>query len=165
MYRVGSGHDRHRLVAGRKLWIGGVDIPAPVGEEAHSDGDVLLHALTDALLGAIGAGDIGELFPDTDPRWKDTASPVFLAAAAQRVVEKGYRLVNVDATVFLQEIRLSRHKPAISARLRELLGEYWTLDADAVNVKAKTAERCDAVGEGRAIDAQVTVLLVRVARS
>ena len=161
MFRVGLGHDRHRLVEGRKLWLGGIDVPSPVGEEAHSDGDVLLHALTDALLGAIGAGDIGELFPDKDPRWKDHPSAFFAVEAARRVAARGYALVNVDATVFLEKVRLSPHKLEIARRIRQILAEVFPLEEDAVNVKAKTGERCDAVGEGRAIEAHVVVLLAK----
>jgi 2-C-methyl-D-erythritol 2,4-cyclodiphosphate synthase len=159
MLRIGLGFDNHRLVAGRPLWIGGVEIPSPVGEEAHSDGDVLLHALTDAILGAAGAGDIGEHFPDSDPRWKDQPSSLFLHEAARIASGRGFRLVNLDATVFLEEVKLSKHKQAIRGRLRELLAEFWDLDPDAVSVKAKTAERCDAVGTGEAVAAQVVVLL------
>ena len=107
MFRIGSGFDNHRLVPGRPLWLGGVEVESDVGCDAHSDGDVLLHALTDALLGAIGAGDIGELFPDTDPRWKDQASSHFVEEALGRVSEAGFRVVNVDATVFLEAVRLS----------------------------------------------------------
>lgn len=161
MWRVGLGHDTHRLIEGRKLWVGGIEVPAPVGEEAHSDGDVLLHALTDALLGAVGAGDIGEIFPDRDPRWKDHPSSHFLVEAAERVARLGYRLVNIDATVFLEKVKLSPHKQAIARRIREILAPTWSLPEDSVNIKAKTGERCDAVGEGRAIAAQVAVLVER----
>jgi 2-C-methyl-D-erythritol 2,4-cyclodiphosphate synthase len=161
MFRVGLGHDTHRLVAGRKLWIGGLEIPAPVGEEAHSDGDVLLHALADALLGAVGAGDIGEHFPDSDARWRDQASAFFVEEAARLVGERGYAVVNIDATVFLENVRLSRFKRRIAERIRELLAPFGPLGEDAVNIKAKTGERCDAVGEGRAIGAHVAVLVAK----
>lgn len=162
MFRIGLGFDNHRLAAGRDLWIGGVRIEgAPVGEVAHSDGDVLLHAVTDAFLGALGAGDIGEHFPDSDPRWKDCESSRFLDHAARMVAEAGYRPVNIDATVFLEEIKLRPHKQRIAERIREILAPRWSLDATAVNVKAKTMERCDSVGAGDAIAAQAAVLLVR----
>ncbi|MCZ6793758.1 MAG: 2-C-methyl-D-erythritol 2,4-cyclodiphosphate synthase [Planctomycetota bacterium] len=159
MFRVGLGFDNHRLVEGRALWLGGVEVPAPVGELAHSDGDVLLHALTDALLGAVGAGDIGEHFPDSDPRWKDQASSHFVRAAADMVRDRGYDLVNLDATVFLEAVKLAPFKQAIASNLRGLFEGHWALDPSAVNVKAKTLERCDAVGAGEAVAAQVVVLL------
>ena len=165
MYRIGLGFDNHRLVPDRPFWLGGIEIPAPVGCEAHSDGDVLLHALTDALLGAIGGGDIGELIPDTDAQWKDAPSHIFVAEAVRRVAAAGYRLGNVDVTIFLEEIKLKPHKVAIAARLRELLAELGAESAGdggetPVNVKAKTNERCDAIGAGKAVAAQVAVLLV-----
>jgi 2-C-methyl-D-erythritol 2,4-cyclodiphosphate synthase len=159
VFRVGLGYDNHRLVPGRPLLLGGVEVPSPVGEEAHSDGDVLIHAFCDALYGAVGRGDIGEHFPDTDPRWKDHPSSRFLEHAAETVRGAGYRLVNVDATVFLEKVRLSGHKQRIADRLRELLAPYWPLAPGAVNVKAKTKEKCDAVGRGEAIEAQVAVLI------
>ena len=162
MFRIGLGTDTHRLVADRPLWIGGVEIPADVGCLAHSDGDVLLHALTDALLGAIGGGDIGELFPDTDGKWKDQASHLFVEEAAGRVRDAGYRISNVDATVHLEKVKLSPHKGAIASRVREILGSVGRLADDAVNIKAKTAEECDAIGEGRAIGAIVAVLIEKI---
>ncbi len=150
MFRIGFGTDTHRLEPDLPLWIGGIEVPAEVGCVAHSDGDVLLHALTDALLGAIGGGDIGELFPDTDPAWKDQASHVFVEEAARRVAEAGYTIGNIDATVHLQFVKLSPYKLEIAAH---------ELPEDAVNVKAKTAEKCDAIGEGRAIGAHVAILI------
>jgi 2-C-methyl-D-erythritol 2,4-cyclodiphosphate synthase len=159
MFRTGLGFDLHRLVEGRPLWVGGVPVPARVGALAHSDGDVLLHALTDALLGAVGAGDIGEHFPDTDERWRGKSSAHFVTAAAKLAEARGFALVNLDATVFLEAVKLSPHKQAIAAKLVELLAPIWKLPSDAVNVKAKTMERCDAVGRGEAIAAQVAVLL------
>ncbi len=159
MFRVGLGFDNHRLANGRPLWIGGLEIPAPVGELAHSDGDVLLHALTDALLGAVAAGDIGEHFPDSDPRWKDQPSALFLRHAATLVREKGFLLVNVDATILLEKVKLSPYKRVIAEKVRELLRDTWDLDPGAISIKAKTMEGCDAVGAGEAIVAQVVVLL------
>lgn len=161
MYRVGIGFDNHRLERGRALWLGGVEVPSPLGAVAHSDGDVLLHALTDAILGAAGAGDIGEHFPDTDARWKDQRSALFVEAAARLAQERGYEVVNIDAVVFLEHLKLSPHKNAIAVKVREILAPFWELESSAVNVKAKTMERCDAVGEGRAVAAQVAVLLRR----
>lgn len=159
MFRTGLGFDNHRLAAERKLFLGGVEIPSPVGAEAHSDGDVLLHALCDALYGALGKGDIGEHFPDTDPRWKGQASELFLEHALRLVKECGYRPVNIDATVFLEKVKLSPHKKRIAQNIVRCLRALWDVSEDAVNVKAKTAERCDAVGRGEAIAAQVAVLL------
>ena len=161
MFRTGLGFDTHRLAPGGKLVLGGVEVPAPVGTEAHSDGDVLLHALCDALYGAIGRGDIGEHFPDTDPRWKGQASSLFLEHALGLVREAGYRVVNVDATVFLEMVKLKGLKATIRERLWEHLSRFWEVPPDGVNVKAKTAERCDAIGRGEAVGAQVIVLLER----
>ncbi len=161
MFRTGFGIDNHRLVAGKPLFVGGLRIEADVGAEAHSDGDVLLHALCDALYGAAGLGDIGEHFPDTSPEWKGQSSRFFLESAARDVKAAGYRLVNLDATVILEKIKLGAAKQRIAKQLREILQPYWVLADDAVNVKAKTNERCDALGRGEAIAAQVAVLLER----
>src|SRR5262245_55274350 len=127
--RIGIGHDTHRLAEGRPLLLGGVRIDHPRGLVGHSDADVVLHALTDALLGAAGLGDIGDAYPDTDPAHKDRDSAYFLKGSLERVRRKGYRLVNVDVTIFAQEPKLGPVKATIRARLAELLG----LDADAVN--------------------------------
>ena len=159
MFRIGSGFDNHRLAPGHPFWIGGVEIESDLGCEAHSDGDVLLHALTDALLGAIGAGDIGEHFPDSDSRWKDQASSLFVSEALGLVREAGFRVVNVDATIFLEAPKLSDYKQGIVARIRELLQPFGELADNSVNVKAKTMERCGAVGELQAVAAQAVVLL------
>jgi 2-C-methyl-D-erythritol 2,4-cyclodiphosphate synthase len=158
--RIGIGYDNHRLVEGRPLVLGGVAIPAPVGPEAHSDGDVLIHALVDALLGAIGAGDIGSHFPDTDPRWKNQASRLFLERAAELVRARGFSIGNIDATVILEKIKLGKWKEVMAGELRRILEPYHSLPEGSISVKAKTNERCDAVGEGRAIAAQVAVLLL-----
>lgn len=159
MFRVGLGFDNHRLSEGRPLWLGGVEVDAPVGAIAHSDGDALLHALTDALLGAIGDGDIGEHFPDSDPRWKGHPSSHFVESAAERVKNRGFSLVNIDATVFLEKVKLSPWKKRIADNIRSVLSGFWPLAPDAVNLKAKTMESCDAVGAGEAVAAQVVVLL------
>lgn len=161
MFRAGLGFDNHRLTPGRPLVLGGLEIPSPVGEEAHSDGDVLLHALCDALYGAVGKGDIGEHFPDTDPRWKGQSSTLFLEDALGIVRGSGYRLVNLDATIFLEKVKLSPYKKKIAENIRSVLCRFWEVEQDAVNIKAKTMERCDAVGRGEAIEAQVVVLLRR----
>ena len=121
MFRIGLGFDNHRLIQGRPFLLGGVEIPSPVGEEAHSDGDVLLHALCDALLGSVGKGDIGEHFPDTDPRWKGQASSLFLERTAALVHESGYRLVNLDATILLEKVKLSPYKRKIAENIASSL--------------------------------------------
>jgi len=159
MFRAGLGFDNHRLVPGRPLLLGGIEVPSPVGEEAHSDGDVLLHALCDALYGAVGKGDMGEHFPDSDPRWKGQASTFFLEEALHLVRECGYRLVNLDATIFLEKVKLSPYKREIAENIRRIVKPFWNLEADSINIKAKTMERCDAVGRGEAVQAQVVVLV------
>lgn len=155
--RIGLGWDNHRLAEGRALILGGVRVPCEFGFEAHSDGDILLHAVTDALLGALALGDIGMHFPDTDPRWKDRESAVFLRHAASLVRERGYRIGNVDATVILERPRLGPLRQAIRSNLAALL----EMDAERVSVKFKTCEKVGPVGEGRSAEAQAAVLLVR----
>ena len=155
--RVGEGWDVHALVEGRRLVLGGVEVPFAKGLLGHSDADVLLHAITDAVLGAAGLGDIGTLFPDTDVRFKGADSAVLLAEAMRRVVELGWRLGNVDCTVIAQAPKLAPYKAAIRARVAEVLG----IDAGAVNVKAKTAEKLGPVGEGLSMEARAVVLLFR----
>jgi 2-C-methyl-D-erythritol 2,4-cyclodiphosphate synthase len=155
--RIGLGWDNHRLAPGRSLVLGGVRIPCEFGFEAHSDGDVLLHALTDALLGALALGDIGMHFPDTDPRWKDCDSLVFLRHAAALARERGYRIGNVDATVILQRPKLKDWREAIRASVSAAL----ELPPERVSIKFKTAERVGPVGEGKSGEAQAAVLLVR----
>ena len=155
--RVGIGHDTHRLVEGRPLILGGVRIEHPRGLAGHSDADVVLHAVTDALLGAAGLGDIGDAFPDTDLAYKNVDSRVFLDAALKRLTEKAWRVVNVDAIVFAQEPKLGPVKRRIQQNLAELLG----LPIDAVNVKAKTGEKVGHIGRGEAIACQAVVLIDR----
>lgn len=155
--RVGLGWDNHRLAEGRALVLGGVRVASEFGFEAHSDGDVLLHAVTDALLGALALGDIGTHFPDTDPRWKGCQSGVFLRHAATLAAQRGYRISNVDATVILQRPKLKDHRDAIRSSLSALL----ELPPDRVSVKFKTAEKVGPVGEGRSAEAQAAVLLVK----
>ena len=156
-YRVGLGYDSHRLVAGRPLRIGGVEIPYERGLEGHSDADVLLHALTDALLGAAGLGDIGDAFPDTDLRWQGADSRWFVTSALQRLQEHAWELVNVDAIILAQEPKLGPWKERIRHQLASLVG----IPADRVNIKAKTGEKVGHIGRGEAIAAQVVVLLAR----
>ena len=156
--RVGEGWDTHQLVEGRPLMLGGVRVPHSHGLLGHSDADALLHALTDALLGAAALGDIGSHFPDTDAALAGADSARLLAAAAQRVRDAGYTLINVDTTIVAQAPKLAAHIPAMRERIASLLG----LPLDAVNVKAKTAEKMGPVGEGRAIEAHAVCLMVRM---
>ncbi|MDQ0590846.1 2-C-methyl-D-erythritol 2,4-cyclodiphosphate synthase [Variovorax paradoxus] len=155
--RVGEGWDVHQLVAGRKLILGGVEVPHTTGLLGHSDADVLLHAITDALLGAAGLGDIGRHFPDTDAQFRGADSAVLLGEAARRVRAAGWEVGNVDSTVIAQAPKLAPHIPAMCRRIAEVLG----LAPDQVNVKAKTAEKLGPVGEGRAMEARAVVLLHR----
>ena len=156
--RIGEGWDTHQLVSGRPLLLGGVTIPHTHGLLGHSDADALLHAITDALLGAAALGDIGRHFPDTDAAFKGADSVALLAEAARRVREAGYDIVNVDSTIVAQAPKLAPHIPAMRQRIAAALG----LGLDAVNVKAKTAEHMGPVGEGRAIEARAVCLLQRV---
>ena len=155
-FRIGEGWDIHQLVEGRKLILGGVEIPHTKGLLGHSDADALLHAITDALLGAAALGDIGTHFPDTDAQFKGADSGVLLAEAARRVRAKGYAIGNVDSTVIAQAPKLMPHIQAMRARIAELL----EISVDQVNVKAKTAEKMGPVGEGLAMEARAVVLLV-----
>lgn len=153
--RVGIGHDTHRLTAGGPLRLGGVDIPHDHQLVGHSDADVLLHAITDALLGAAGLGDIGELFPDNDPANRGRDSAEMLSAALGLVYEAGYRVVNVDAIVFAEQPKLSCFKPLIETRIAELL----RIESSQVNIKAKSGERVGPVGRQEAILSESVVLL------
>jgi 2-C-methyl-D-erythritol 2,4-cyclodiphosphate synthase len=154
-FRVGHGWDLHRLAAGRPCVIGGITIPHAKGPMGHSDGDVLLHALADALLGAAALGDIGTLFPDTDERWRGADSGGLLKEVVSRVAAAGWRVANADATVVAQEPRIGPHREAIRARVTDLLGA----DVSAVSVKAKTAEGLGDIGAGEAIACHAVVLL------
>lgn len=157
-FRIGEGWDVHALVPGRPLIIGGITIPHHAGLLGHSDADVLLHAITDALLGAAGLGDIGRHFPDTDAHFKGADSAVLLAEAARRVRAAGYVIGNVDSTVIAQAPKLASHIPAMVARIAATLG----VAPEQVNVKAKTAEKLGPVGQGLSIEARAAVLLARV---
>jgi 2-C-methyl-D-erythritol 2,4-cyclodiphosphate synthase len=159
--RIGEGWDIHALAPGRKLVIGGVEIPFDRGLLGHSDADVLLHAVTDALLGAAGLGDIGGMFPDTDAQFKGADSLVLLAEAVRRVRECGFAIGNVDSTVIGQAPRLAPHIPA----MRERIAAALEVPADRVNVKAKTAEKLGPVGQGLAIEARAMVLLEAAAKA
>ena len=153
--RIGFGWDLHQLVGGRPLMIGGIEIDAPFGESGHSDGDVLIHAVIDALFGASGLGDIGTHFPPSEPRWKDIASSTMLNQAVEMVHAAGYQLVNIDTTIVLQSPKLAGYITTIQNALAELL----FTSPDNVSVKAKTKEHVDATGEGKAIEAYAAVLL------
>jgi 2-C-methyl-D-erythritol 2,4-cyclodiphosphate synthase len=155
--RVGIGHDTHRLEEGRPLLLGGVRIEHPRGLVGHSDADVVLHAVTDALLGAAGLGDIGDAYPDTDPAYRGADSSFFLRETLGRLNRAGWRVVNVDVIVFAQEPKLGPIKDRIRRNLAGLLG----LDAEAVNVKAKTGERVGAIGRAEAIGCQAVALIER----
>ncbi|MDP1998330.1 MAG: 2-C-methyl-D-erythritol 2,4-cyclodiphosphate synthase [Rhodoferax sp.] len=154
-FRIGEGWDVHALVEGRKLIIGGVEIPYHLGLLGHSDADVLLHAITDALLGGAALGDIGTHFPDTDARFKGANSLVLLTEAIRRVREKGFEIGNIDSTVIAQAPKLMTHIQAMRATIAQALG----VAVDQVNVKAKTAEKMGPVGLGQAMEARAVVLL------
>jgi 2-C-methyl-D-erythritol 2,4-cyclodiphosphate synthase len=153
--RVGIGHDTHRLAAGRPLLLGGVRLEHPRGLVGHSDADVVLHALTDALLGAAGLGDIGDAYPDTDPAYRDCDSSLFVRQTLDRLNQGGWRVVNVDVIIFAQEPKLGPRKAQIRAHLAQLLA----LDPGAINVKAKTGEGVGAIGRAEAIGCQVVALI------
>jgi 2-C-methyl-D-erythritol 2,4-cyclodiphosphate synthase len=155
MFRIGIGHDTHRLEAGRPLVLGGIPVESDRGAVGHSDADALSHAVTDAILGALCEGDIGVHFPDRDPQWKDADSLQMLARVVWLAAQRGYQIVNVDATVHIERPRLRPHVQAMRERLAEIL----SIDVGNVSVKAKTGEGLDAVGEGRAVTAQAVVLL------
>ena len=155
--RIGQGYDIHRLVPGKPLWIGGIKIDSPVGSEAHSDGDALLHALIDALLGATGLGDIGDHFPPSDPQYKGISSVFLLDRVLSLIADQGYMVSNVDMTVFLEAPKLYPYKQPI----RELIASKLGLPLDAVSLKAKTAEKFPPVGTHEAIATSATVLLLK----
>lgn len=155
MARVGLGYDIHRLVSGRKLILGGITIPFDKGLLGHSDADVLLHAACDALLGAAGLGDIGELFPDTDPQYKDACSIELLVTTYQHVKNRNLRIVNLDATVFAQAPKLVPYKKQMAKRMAECLD----VDHSRINIKATTTEGLGSIGQGAGIAAMCVVLL------
>jgi 2-C-methyl-D-erythritol 2,4-cyclodiphosphate synthase len=159
--RIGQGFDVHELVVGRRLVIGGATIPYGRGLDGHSDADVLLHAVCDALIGAAGLGDIGRHFPDTDPRYKGADSRELLRAVLRLLRERDYSVVNVDATIIAQAPKMAPHIPAMQVHIAADLG----IDAAMVNVKAKTAEKLGFVGRGEGIVAEAVVLIRRGAAS
>jgi 2-C-methyl-D-erythritol 2,4-cyclodiphosphate synthase len=156
-FRIGQGWDNHRIASGRPLIIGGVQVECEFGLDGHSDADILLHALTDAVLGAAGLGDIGMHFPDSDERWKGAASGQFLRHAVALARERGFSVVNADMTVILERPKLKDYRDRIQRSVASLLG----IEESAVNVKFKTSEKVGPVGEGRSGEAQAAVLLQR----
>jgi len=155
MFRVGYGTDLHRLETGLKLFLGGIEIPSDRGAKAHSDGDVIMHALCDALLGAIADGDIGDHFPDTDIAYKDKRSPWFLEKVMAVIKERGFSLGNADVTVHLEKPKLSPYK----AQIRENLARILEVPLTSISLKAKTSEGLGAIGSGEAVRAEVVVLI------
>lgn len=157
MFRIGFGNDIHRLESSKPLILGGVEIESELGAVGHSDADALLHAVTDALLGALALGDIGTHFSDKDERWKNADSKIFLREALKMIAERKYRVVNVDTVINLETPKL---RPFIQ-EMRENLAEILEIEICCVSVKAKTGERVDAVGEARAIKTEAVVLIER----
>jgi 2-C-methyl-D-erythritol 4-phosphate cytidylyltransferase / 2-C-methyl-D-erythritol 2,4-cyclodiphosphate synthase len=156
--RTGQGYDIHRLVEDRKLILGGIEIPHDRGLLGHSDGDSLIHAITDALLGAAGLGDIGTHFPDKDPRWEDADSSEFLRLACALLNQHGYKIINIDATILAERPKMFPHIPAMRVRLAEMMA----IGPSQINIKAKTNEGLDAIGRGEAIAAQAIALIERL---
>ena len=157
MNRIGFGTDVHRLVAGRPLILGGVEIEFELGGDGHSDADVLMHAAADAVLGALALGDLGTHFPNDDEKWRNAESSQFLRYAVDLIKQKGYSIENIDAVIDLEKPKLRPHIEAMRGNLASALD----ITLDQVSIKAKTGERVDAVGEGRAVRAQAIVLLNR----
>lgn len=157
MIRVGLGYDLHRLVAGRPLILGGIEIPFDRGEDGHSDGDALLHAITDALLGASGLGDIGEFFPPSDPHWKGADSKKLLAVAWSKILAAGWELENLDCVLALQAPKFLPWRAEVCASIARVLG----VPSDRIFVKAKTGEGLGPVGSSEAVEAWATCLLTR----
>ncbi|MBU3675606.1 MAG: 2-C-methyl-D-erythritol 2,4-cyclodiphosphate synthase [Chitinophagaceae bacterium] len=155
MIRIGYGIDFHQLVEGRPFWLGGIEIPHHKGALGHSDADVLLHAICDALLGALAAGDIGTHFPDTDQAYKDIDSKILLRRCADIVLERGYRVMNIDSTICLERPKIKPHVPAMQQCIADCLG----LAIDAVSIKATTTEKMGFVGREEGITAHATCLL------
>ncbi len=155
MFRIGIGFDLHRLEKGRKLIIGGIEIPSEKGFKAHSDGDIFFHALTDALLGAVGYGDIGQLFPDSSQKWKNADSSIFLKEANRIIKEKGYSIVNIDGYIVLQKPKILPYREKIIKNTAKVLN----IDENQIFIKGKTYEKIGEIGKGEAGFAEVVVLL------
>ena len=155
MYRIGNGYDVHRLVKGRKLILGGVDIPHSLGLDGHSDADVLCHALCDSLLGASGAGDLGKYFPDTDNKWKGVSSLVLLEKSGELVAERGFQISNIDTTIVAQQPKIGPHIESMTTNISETL----KIDPTQINIKATTTERLGFTGREEGIAAYAVALL------
>ena len=155
MYRIGNGYDVHRLVEGRKLILGGVNIPHSLGLDGHSDADVLCHALCDSLLGASGAGDLGKHFPDTDDQWKGVSSLVLLKKTGLIVAERGYQITNIDTTIVAQQPKIAPYIQAMTSNI----ADYLKIHSDQVNIKATTTENLGFTGREEGISAYAVVLL------
>ena len=155
MYRIGNGYDVHRLIKGRKLILGGVDIPHGLGLDGHSDADVLCHALCDSLLGACGAGDLGKYFPDTDNKWKGVSSLVLLEKSGELVAERGFQISNIDTTIVAQQPKIGPHIESMTTNISETL----KIDLAQINIKATTTERLGFVGREEGIAAYAVALL------
>ena len=155
MFRIGIGNDIHRLVEDRPLVLGGVHVAYDRGGEGHSDADALLHAISDAILGALCEGDLGTHFPDSDPKWKDVSSSQLLSHVVELAHERGQHMVNVDATIMIEEPKMQPYIPTMRQNIAEIMG----VELGCVSVKAKTGEGLDAVGQGLAVSAQAIVLL------
>lgn len=158
MYRIGTGYDIHKLVKGRDLIIGGVKITHELGLLGHSDADVLVHAIIDALLGALALSDIGTLFPDTDKKYKDADSVLLLKKVYELVKKRGYEIVNIDSNIIAQSPKMMPYIP----KMKDVLCKVLSLNAEALSIKAKTKEELDAVGNNLAIEAQAAVLLKNI---
>ena len=158
MMRVGIGYDIHKLVEGRAMVIGGIEIPCLRGPEAHSDGDVLIHAVCDALLGAMGKGDIGMRYPDTDPKHKDVSSKGFLKDVSELVKSEGFKIANLDCVIIAEEPKIGPYREDIISSVSTIL----ETSTEIINVKGKTAEKLGAIGKGEAISAHAVVLLEKI---
>ena len=155
MYRIGNGYDVHRLIKGRKLILGGVDIPHGLGLDGHSDADVLCHALCDSLLGASGAGDLGKYFPDTENKWKGVSSLVLLEKSGELVAERGFQITNIDTTIVAQQPKIGPHIESMTTNISETL----KIDPTQINIKATTTERLGFTGREEGIAAYAVALL------
>jgi 2-C-methyl-D-erythritol 2,4-cyclodiphosphate synthase len=158
MTRIGVGYDVHRLDAGEDLYIGGVKIPSDVGSVGHSDGDALCHAIVDALLGAVGLGDIGKYFPSSDDSWKDVQSSVFLIDALSKINNAGFNINNIDTTIIIQKPRLENHV----LQIRENLSKIIDLDESKINVKATTTDGLGTIGDGQGWAVLAVVSLIKI---
>ena len=157
MFRIGQGFDLHRLVSGRKLILGGIEIPYEQGLAGHSDADVLIHAIIDALIGAVALGDIGKLFPDNDSKFKDIDSKILLKKVYQQISQLGYQINNIDSTIILEQPKLRDYIDLMRASLARVLD----LRIDQISIKAKTSEKIGVVGRGEAAIAEAVVLLIK----